>query len=1092
MRVTNKSAKYLSAMCFLLALATAVLLTAKSAQAQTGNATLRGTVTDPAGAVIPHADVTITNSAMGVARSITTNNSGEFSAVGLNPGTYSVHVAHSGFESAEVNGIVLNVGASDAIAIHLAVGAEKETVTVNGDNIPLMTTSPSVSTVVNQQEVQNMPLNGRSFQDLELLVPGTTTINPQLGTSQGHNSANGSSVEQIQVNGASGLSNMYIVDGVSMNIGAGNNGGFYGVVGGGGGGLPVSTILGNTQALVPVDDLQEFRVETSSYGAEYGDASGAQFIFQTRSGTNKFHGTASDYVRNTVFDANDYFNNYYGQPRQPLHQNDFSGALGGPVWIPHLYNGRNRSFFFFDYEGLRANFPLAATVQYGPTPALIDATTGPVHDWVASLPKPNTNIDLGDGLGEYISGYNSPSKFNTYNLRIDHTLSSKEVFFARASKTRSNLTSYYYGGTEVQAQDTRTYTAGLTSSFTPHVTNQLRANFGSNAGTQIGYQTPVPGTTPFNPIVAGGYPANIQNIVMFLGYYPSTGSIFAVDFSGVQENRQFEVNDGVSWLLGKHSLQFGADFVRLTGTLLPESPNVGYLWYSQQTLQANTPDYIYNNTDASIYPGNDYISIYGQDLWAINRRLTVSYGLRWSYYPSQEERRGGNPYAVINQANLAQTLPLTPGVTPAEAALLAQLALGPQKTPYSAGVSDFAPRVGATYLARSQPGFETQVRGGFGIYYTPVSNVAQPLAGMLGPGESGAATFCPYSYCTVGAQYSYPLPRQYLYTPISTPEPPYSETAAAIDPNLKDPYAIQTNVAVQQDLGKDNAVTLSYVGAFYRRNVTNSTIYVTPYNPNFTDVLFVTNGPNANTDYNSAQVVFERRMSKGLFAYAGYTWAHDIGVNQVNYLAPYVRGNTSSDLRNNLNLAVSWDIPYKSWDKLVEGLLGHWGIDVRFMARTGFPVSFYGQNVSSPASNGQQVTPGVNRVPNQPLYLYGTYNGKQIPGGKMFNPAAFVGAPLGESGTVAPNSNYGFGMNQWNIAIRRDFPIYDTLHLQFRADTFNILNQANFGAIDDYLPDVTFGQATSSLANAIAPGSTAAQYQSGGPRSMQLALKLVF
>jgi hypothetical protein len=362
MRVPKKLRRYLSGVSFHLALATVVLFTANGAQAQTGNANLRGTVTDPAGAVIPQADVTITNTATGVSRAIATNASGEFSAVGLNPGIYSVRVVHKGFKSAELHGIVLNVGASDSVTVHLAVGTANQTVTVNGDNIPLMTTSPSVSTVVNQQEVQNMPLNGRSFQDLELLVPGTTTINPQLGTSQGHNSENGSSVEQIQVNGASGLSNNYTVDGVSMNIGAGNNGGFYGVVGGGGGGLPVSTILGNTQALVPVDDLQEFRVETSSYGAEYGGSSGAQFIFETRSGTNKFHGTASDYVRNTVFDANDYFNNYYGQPRQPLHQNDFSGAVGGPVWIPHLYNGRNRSFFFFDYEGLRANFPLAATV----------------------------------------------------------------------------------------------------------------------------------------------------------------------------------------------------------------------------------------------------------------------------------------------------------------------------------------------------------------------------------------------------------------------------------------------------------------------------------------------------------------------------------------------------------------------------------------------------------------------------------------------------------------------------------------------------------------------------------------------------------
>ncbi len=1072
MRSHPNAGKHLSSVVCFIVLAAAMLFLNSSAHGQTGNATLQGRVMDASGAVIPDAQVSIKNTETGVARTVTSDMSGQFVVVGLLPGTYSIHVEHAGFKSADLNGITLNVGSSDQIPIHLAVGAANETVTVEGSDVQLLTTSPAVSTVVNQQEVANMPLNGRSFQDLMLLTPGATTINPQNGTAAGHNSQNGSSVQQIQVNGDSGLANSYIVDGVNMNVGAGNNGGFYGGIVGGGG-LPVSTILGNTQALVPVDDLQEFRVATNGYQAEYGGSSGGQFIFATRSGTNAFHGTASDYIRNTVFDANDYFNNYYGTPRQPLHQNDFSGAVGGPILIPHLYDGKNKSFFFFDYEGLRANFPLAAYVQYAPDAALVSASSGPVHDWLASLPKPNGQ-DLGDGLAEYISGYNSPSKMNTYNLRIDQVLSSKHEFFARASKTRSNLTSQYYGGTEDQAQDTRTYTAGLTSSFTSRITNQLRANFATNAGTQLGYQTPVPGQPAFNPITAGGYPANIGNIVMFLGYYPSVGSIFAVDFKGVQENRQFEVNDSVAWVVGKHSLKFGADYRRLNSTLLPESPNTGYLWYSSQSLQANLPDYIYNNSDVAMFPGTTFIGVYGQDEWALTRRLTLSYGLRWDRFPSQTERRGTNPYSLQNQSNLAE------------------LAVGRQQTPYQASWADFAPRFGATYLIHDTPGWETQFRVGTGIFYDPVANVGSPLFGMLGPGESGAASFCPYSYCTVQAQYSFPLPQKYLYTPVQAPVPPFTQTFNAVDPNLKDPYTIQLNAAVQQDFGKSNALTLNYVGAFYRRGIYFLNQYVHPYNNNFTYVDFQTNGPHSTSDYNAAQVVFQHQLSRELFAYAAYTWSHDIGETQINNFTPYTRTNASGDLRNNFNLAVSWSLPYKTHNRLANAVVAGWGLDVRFMARTGFPISLYGKNVPAPDGSGGQITPGVNYVSGKPVYLQGMYKGKPIPGGKMLNPAAFTAAPVGVNGTVTPNSLRGFGTNQWNAAIRRDFPIYDTVHLQFRADGFNLFNHPNFGSIDDYLPDATFGQTTSSLANSVAPGSTAAQYQAGGPRNLQLALKLIF
>jgi len=1037
------------------------------AGAQTETATLQGTVTDPQGAVIPQAQVTITNSATGASRTATTNSSGDFAAVGLNPGTYSLRVEHEGFKSAHLSGIVLSVGGRESIAIHLMVGTATETVTVSGDTIPLLTTSADVSTVISQQEVANMPLNGRSFQDLMLMVPGVTTASPQTGEPVNHNG-----VSLLQVNGDSGYSNAFFVDGVSANFGADNNGGFVGISGAGG--LPAATILGTTQALVPVDDLQEFRVETNSYAAEYGGYSGGQFVFVTRSGTNQWHGSASEYYRDTIFDANDYFNNYYGTRRQAMLQNDFSGTFGGPVSIPHIYNGKDKTFFFFNYEGLRANLPVASYLQYVPTQAA-RTTAGPIGAFLNSFPTSNlTNPpDLGDGLTEYVSGYPTLNSLDTYDIRLDEVATKSEQFFVRASKTDSTNTSYFLGQIEHLNQNTRMYTVGLTSSFTPTLVNQFRANYSSNSGPQSGGPYVQGDASPYNLITAGGYPGNISNIYIGIFYYPSTGSLYTQAYRGFSETRQIDIPDNITWVRGKHQMKFGGDYRILDSVELPESPLVGYEYYSEGTLLSNQSDYIYNESYGDVFPGIKYFGVYGQDQWQASRRLTLSYGLRWDLMPPPTLRRGNTPYTLINQNNLSA------------------LALGSPTKPYNTYNYDFAPRVGITYLARSTPGHETQIRGGVGLFYDAAANQGNAQIGYYSPGFSGYNAFCPYSYCNIDGQYAVPLPPQYLYTPITYPPvPPFSAIYYAITPHFANPYTVHANVAVQQDLGANNAVTIDYVGAFYRKGIEFNDIYVYPYNPNFQFVDFETNG--LRSAYNSGQLIFQHRINKGLYGYAAYTWSHNITQNQINGFTPYQKGNSAADLRNNFNAVLTWDIPYTAANHLERALIAHWGVDVRFMARTGFPITLLGPKESSPASDGTQVTPGLDFVPGQPIYLHGSYLGLPIPNGTQLNPAAFTPAAVGVNGTVPQNYFRGFGMSQWNAAIRRDFAIYDRLHVQFRAEAFNLFNRANFGTIDYNLPDVTFGQATNSLASALTPGGSAPQYQSGGPRELQLSLKVLF
>jgi hypothetical protein len=320
--------------------------------------------------------------------------------------------------------------------------------------------------------------------------------------------------------------------------------------------------------------------------------------------------------------------------------------------------------------------------------------------------------------------------------------------------------------------------------------------------------------------------------------------------------------------------------------------------------------------------------------------------------------------------------------------------------------------------------------------------------------------------------------------------PPFSSTYFAVAPHFTNPYDLQVNVALQQNIGSNNSLVFNYIGSFYRKGVSILDEYVYPYNPNFQFVEFAQN--RLRSAYNAGEIVFDHRYSSGLYAYLGYTWAHDIGQNQLNPFTPYQTGNASGDLRHNFNATVTWDIPYGHRDNwLVKSLVEKWGADVRWTVRSGFPITLNGPETADAADNGQQVEPGLNFVPNQPLYLYGSYNGATIPGGKQLNPAAFTPAPVGVNGDVPQNHFRGFGEDQWNAAVRRDFGIYERLHLQFRAEAFNLFNHETFGAIEGYLPDTTFGQAINSL-DADLGGESSPQYQPGGPRELQFALKLMF
>src|SRR5258708_4888766 len=472
---------------YIVLLSVCALMLAAPLRAQSPNGVINGLVNDPSNRVIVGAEIIAVNDATGVKYTTKTNAEGIYVLPNLPPGPYRLQVSKAGFKTLIKPDIVLNVQDALSINFTLPVGAVFEAVTVEGGAPLVNTESAAVSTVVDRGYVEQMPLNGRSLQDLILLTPGVVTNSPQSTASSGVSG-------EFSVNGQRTESNYYAVDGISANFGVafGNS-----AAPGNSGSLPTSTVLGTTQALVSVDALEEFRVQSSTYSAEFGRSPGGQFGFVTRSGTNQWHGTAFDYLRNDIFDANDWFNDYFRQPKAPLRQNDFGGTLGGPVSIPGLYNGKGKTFFFFSYEALRLIQPQAASVTYVPTPVLRQSSTGALQSALNAFPLPNcpssaTNCtnDLGDGLGQFIGTWSNPSSIDSYSIRLDHAVRERIKLFFRFSNTPS-YQRVRLGGSGfpppsemfVAAPNTRTSTFGAITELSSNGVNDFRFGYSSSEKT---------------------------------------------------------------------------------------------------------------------------------------------------------------------------------------------------------------------------------------------------------------------------------------------------------------------------------------------------------------------------------------------------------------------------------------------------------------------------------------------------------------------------------------------------------------------------------------------------------------------------------
>ena len=1022
-----------------------LFLAASVSVAQSPNGTVSGIVLDPSGGLIVGADVLIINNATGVQYPGKANSEGYYVVPNIPPGTYRIQVSNTGFKTIIKPDIVIHVEDALAINFTLPIGAASEIVTVEGGAPVINTENASVGTVIDRNFVESLPLNGRSFNTLLQLTPGVV-IAPASQAAPG----------QFSIAGQRTDANSFTVDGLSANfgVGQGQNLGQSGT-----GGAQAFSVLGGTSSLVSVDALQEFRIETSSFAPEFGRMPGGQVILTTRSGTNAFHGGVFDYFRNTVMDANDWFANAAGNPRAPERHNDFGGFLSGPIW-------KDKTFFFFSYEGARLDLPQTTVIQ---VPSEYARTTAPVAitPYLNAYPLPNDQtVTPGVYTSPFTGSYAERATLNATSLRIDHAFNDRFSIFGRYNYAPSQIAGPQSGGSfslssfETTVVNTQTLTLGVNMMLSPRVSNTIRGNYSTQSSGQSYALTSFGGATPLNPSLLLGPGSTSDNDALF---YLLGASYLFVGNAGASRTRQANLVDDLAMSVGSHQLKFGGDF-RALFLNVDSPPN--YLLYEVPSTQAFVSTGLVPYFIPYIYRPVQFVtnafSLYVQDTWKVAARLNVTYGLRWEMDPAPIAR-GKTTLSAWQKVNDPASVNLAPSGT----ALWA--------TTYG----NFAPRFGVAYSLTPQG--DLVLRGGAGIFYdTGVGNSAN-LAFYF-PNEAS------------GLFQNVPVPISNLtpYLPTISLQPPYKGFLLGSSPNLRLPRSYQWNVALEKSFGGKQAISVTYVGQAGRDLIREEALPLV--NSNFSPGAFLDLTVNdARSNYNALQIQYRRPLASRLQALLNYSWSHsldnasnDVTIGISNTIISGARDYASSgfDVRQSFSGALSYDVPAAGKSGPIAVLTKDWSLNTVIVARTGFP---FNAVLFAPSVLGTGALVRPDLVSGQPEWIAAA----GAPGGKILNIKAFSIPSTARQGTEGRNDISGFGLTQLDLSLARKFPITERVRLQFRADAFNVLNHPNFTNPPGYIAYGPSELRSEAMLNQ-GLGGLNPLFQQGGPRSLQLSLKLTF
>lgn len=1072
-------------------LCSAVLLSFLSGSrtfAQLTTAAVVGTVTDTSGAVVPNAKVTVVDVDTHVSRSAQSNTSGDFVFEFLPPGPYTLTAEMPGFSTLKQS-LTLVAGERARADVSLQVGGTQQVVQVRGDAAALQTQSADVGDVVTEQAVQDLPMNGRNYITLVQTTPGVNA-GPGGGVQTGARPDDRRQSSAISANGQSESFNNNLIDGMDNN----------------------EIEQGEILLRPSIDGIAEVRVTTSNYSAEVGRSGGAVINVITKSGTNAFHGTLYEYLRNDQLNANDYFSNQAGLPRPEYRQNQFGGSIGGPII-------KDKTFFFGDIEAYRivqgspSGLLTVPTLYEKQNPGDFTDIGGdkipagqidPVAlQYFALYPDPNV---AGAGTTNNFSAnprYTQNS--TTADIRVDQHFGEKDSMFVRYSYNpvttvtpgafpavdgiQGGGTGNYPGtaketGQGVQVNDVHIFSPQLVmevrGGFTRLNILSRQLNYGTNASQKFGM--PNVNVNSFN---SGLTPVSIN------GYAP-LGDTSYLPIADV--NNVFQGNGTLTYTHGKHEIVTGGGLIRRQMNYYQAAYGEG-----QYTYNGSAPESLENFLRGVATTVNRQMPLYFnymrlwepsaflQDNWRPTPWLTVNAGLRWDHFSP-----------VTNAHNQRSNVNLQTG----------QIIVASDSDP-AVGVQpdykDFAPRIG--FSASLRHGMV--LRGGFGLSFFPqddsgsATNLFNPpfqYTFSCVPGSTTQGLVCPAGVGSLSQ--GPPLPVEQSIAP--------DEVAGSLNilpAHNPAAYLEQFNLSLEKQFGQD-LFTVAYIGQLGRKLSWNANIDVPLPSTNPNPVLpYAAQFPNVGSiyafypiggsSYHAAQFSYEHRLSQGLNVRAAYTFASNLDnifdpgtwistIGQVLNNLRYDWGNSDNAVRHLFNMSASYALPFaKGTTGLKHTAFGGWQVNAIAFYMSGIPYTVM-DNAFAPALINE---PGV--YSDRPNVVSGqSFTAPHRSISSYFNINAFTPQPFGSAGNEARNQLWGPNNRELDLSLFKDFPIREPWHLQFRAESYNVTNTENFGQPNSGIgqftqtgrPDPTvaaFGQITNTRTGSI-------------PREFQFALKLLF
>jgi len=982
---------------------------------------LAGMIRDPTEAAVPDAVVTVVNQDTGFRRLISSHSDGSYNVVSLEPGLYKITVRHPGFRTLIRLGVHVDLAQPVRVDFNLPLGSMQESITVEDSPAVPLQEDTAVGTLITQDQIEHISSNGRNLTSLLEFTPGTV-ITPATRGEPG----------QFTSGGQRPNANYFTVDGVSANTGV-SAGGLPAQTTGGA--LPAMTALGSMHGMLPLDAVSDLRVQTSTTAPEFGSLPGAQIVLTSRSGSNEFHGSVFDYLRNDALDANDWFANSQGDGRAPARMNDFGGSLGGPVW-------RDRTFFFVSYEGMRLLAPFAWRTAVPDVAARADAPSA-MRPLLDLFPLPN-GLALGAGLAEWTGQTSRPARFDAASIRIDHALTSRITLFGRYSQTPSWSE---FGTAQIDrvAMRSRGLTLGVDMRLRPNLVFDLRMN-ASQASLSSSWSTP------------GSSPCNLQPVVYALLRAPDACDyLLRFSIAGVgqvvsgQEARQKQTQWHAAPLVmvshGSHAIRLGADYLELIPARYAATPSLGVIADSLADGVNATNLWIAVASPQTSHSVLKEDSVFVQDTWKIHPGLTASFGLRWEFTPPPDLT--SSPSLFVHASGPSYVF-------------------SGQQAIWQRTYANLAPRVGLAYRPFAQS--HTVLRAGWGIYYDSSLSIATDLV------NGGPFSLAQYTNSQYGI---FPSTLSYGFIP-----------------GLHLPSVKQWSGTAEQAVGNHQTVSAVYEASSGLQLLRREFQGPQESNP-LTLLALATN--NGLSNYQAFELQYRVKAWRGFSGLASYSWSHSIDNSSSDSVLYWTgsgltpsgdRASSDFDVRHTLQAALNYETARGAGKSIRSSLLHGWGMDGNVHARTGFPVTVLDSDYSQGLSFANVFRPDM--LPGQPIWV----TDPSAPGGRRLNSAAFQPAANLVQGGLGRNSIAGFGMWQIDLALHRDFQLAERRSLQFRIEAFNALNHPNYADPVPFLSSPLFGQSASMLNMMLGTGSPGSGltpiFQNGGARSVQVMLRFRF